>query len=156
MLRRIPTTGYRALRTNRVSLPGHLYLVTTTTHRRERFFAEFSTARLAVTALNHRETLADSEILAWVLMPDHLHLLVQLGEEDELSALMNRIKSRMGRVVNRHLARTGPAWQCGFHEHVLRREEDIKGVARYIILNPVRAGLVGRVSDYPHWDAAWL
>jgi hypothetical protein len=38
----------------------------------------------------------------------------------------------------------------------LRRDEDLRAVARYVILNPVRAGLVQRVGDYPHWDAVWL
>jgi len=47
-------------------------------------------------------------------------------------------------------------WQDGFHDHALRREEDLKEVARYIIANPVRAGLVTRVGDYPLWDACWL
>jgi hypothetical protein len=35
-------------------------------------------------------------------------------------------------------------------------EEDLAQIARYVVLNPVRAGLVRRVGDYPHWDAAWL
>jgi REP element-mobilizing transposase RayT len=139
-----------------VSLAGHVYLVTTTTHQREPLFADFPTARLAIAALNHRETLAGAVLHAWVLMPDHLHLLLQLGDEDQLSALMNRVKSRVSRVVNRHLGRTAPVWQCGFHEHLLRTEEDLKGVARYIVLNPVRDGLVRRALDYPHWDAVWL
>ena len=46
--------------------------------------------------------------------------------------------------------------QDGYHDHALRQEEDLRAVARYIIANPVRAGLVERIGDYPHWDAAWL
>ena len=152
----IPVTGYRALRANRVSLPGHAYFLTTTTHRREPLFLDLATARLAITALNHPETLASTTLLTWVLMPDHLHLLLQLGEDDDLSGLMNRVKSRIARVVNRHRARTGRLWQDGFHEHLLRRDEDLKEVARYVVLNPVRAGLVRRAAEYPHWDAYWL
>jgi putative transposase len=152
----IPAKGYRALRSHRVSLPGHVYLVTTTTVRRERLFADFCAARVAISALNHRQTLAATTLLAWVLMPDHLHVLLQLGEADDLSALMIRIKSRMGRAVNGHLRRAGSIWQCGYHEHLVRKEEDLKEIARYVVLNPLRAGLVTRVSDYPHWDAFWL
>lgn len=157
----MPTTanrgpGYRALRAHRVSLPGHFYLVTTTTHRRERLFGDFAAARTAIKALNDPETLRASGLLAWVLMPDHCHLLLQLGESDALCALVNRIKSRTGRLVNRRLKREGPVWQNGFHEHLLRKEEDLKGVARYIVMNPVRAGLVTRAPAYPHWNAMWL
>lgn len=148
--------GYRALRAHRVSLPGHFYLVTTTTHRRERLFDDFVAARTAITALNDPATLRASELWAWVLMPDHCHLLLQLGESDALCGLVNRIKSRTGRLVNRRLKREGPVWQGGFHEHLLRKEEDLKGVARYIIMNSVRAGLVARASAYSHWDAMWL
>lgn len=152
----IPAIGYRALRANRVSLPGHVYLVTTTTYQRERLFADFATARRAVIALNDRDTLGNSALLAWVLMPDHFHALIRLGDEDDLRGLMNRIKSRVGRLVNRHLSRTGPVWQSGYHEHLLRREEDLKETARYVALNPVRAGLTRRVAEYSHWDAFWL
>jgi putative transposase len=49
-----------------------------------------------------------------------------------------------------------PVWQRGFHDHALRKEEDIVSVARYIVANPVRDGLVRRIGDYPHWDAVWL
>ena len=152
----IPLVGYRALRANRVSLPGHVYLVTTTTHRRERLFTDFALARLAVRALNDPETLGGSTFLSWVLMPDHLHALVRLGEEDVLDRLMNRLKSRASRVVNRYLSRVGPLWQSGYHEHLLRKEEDLKETSRYVVLNPVRAGLAANIAEYPHWDAFWI
>ena len=152
----IPAIGYRALRANRVSLSGHVYLVTTTTYLRERLFADFATARRAVVAMNDRTTLGDSALLTWVLMPDHFHALVQLGERDDLGGLMNRLKSRSGRMVNHHLSRTGPVWQPGYHEHLLRKDEDLKETARYVALNPVRAGLARRIAEYSHWDAFWL
>jgi REP element-mobilizing transposase RayT len=47
-------------------------------------------------------------------------------------------------------------WQEGYHDHALRQEEDIKQIARYIVANPLRAGLVQSVADYPLWDAIWL
>lgn len=89
-------------------------------------------------------------------MPDHFHALLQLGERDDLSGFMNRIKSRVGRAVNSHLGRVGPVWQGGYHDHLLRKEQDLKETARYVVLNPVRAGLVRRIAEYPHWDAFWL
>jgi uncharacterized protein with ACT and thioredoxin-like domain len=47
-------------------------------------------------------------------------------------------------------------WQQDFHDHALRMEEDVKSVARYIVANPLRAGLVMKIGDYSHWDAKWL
>ncbi|MGB7814803.1 MAG: hypothetical protein WBL28_00460 [Methylotenera sp.] len=49
-----------------------------------------------------------------------------------------------------------PIWQPGFYDHAIRKDEDIVAIARYIIANPIRAGLVKRVGDHPHWDAVWL
>ena len=43
----------------------------------------------------------------------------------------------------------GPLWQTGYHDHVLRAEDARLGVARYVLLNPVRAGLVENAEDYP-------
>jgi REP element-mobilizing transposase RayT len=59
---------------------------------------------------------------------------------------INRLRNKRGQNV----------WQHGFHDHVLREEEDIANIARYIVANPLRAGLVNKVGDYPFWDAVWL
>jgi REP element-mobilizing transposase RayT len=93
--------------------------------------------------------------LAWVVMPDHFHWLVEL-RDNTLPGLMRTTKSRCARAVNARLGRTGQMWQKGFHDRAIRREEDLQAVARYIIANPLRAGLVRRVHDYPLWDAIWL
>jgi REP element-mobilizing transposase RayT len=89
-------------------------------------------------------------------VPDHFHCLVQLGEGDTLPGIVGRFKSASARQANRVLMRQGPFWTDGFHDHALRRNEDLLDVARYIVSNPLRAGLVERVGDYPFWDAVWL
>jgi len=47
-------------------------------------------------------------------------------------------------------------WQKGYFDRALRREEDLKAMARYIVANPLRAGLVEHIGQYPLWDAIWL
>jgi REP element-mobilizing transposase RayT len=66
------------------------------------------------------------------------------------------VKSRSAIEINRLLGRRGRIWQKGFHDHAIRKEEDLRAVARYVVANPVRAGLVQSVRDYPHWDARWI
>jgi REP element-mobilizing transposase RayT len=89
-------------------------------------------------------------------MPDHLHWLVVLSDTP-VQALMQRIKSRSAIAINKTSAGyNGKLWQRGFHDRALRREEDLQSVARYIVANPLRAGLVKRIGDYPLWDAIWL
>jgi len=66
------------------------------------------------------------------------------------------MKSRSARAVNHLLVRGGPVWQKGYYDHAVRCDEDLRRLARYMIANPLRAGLVERIGDYPLWDAVWL
>ena len=144
-----------ALRRGRYSETGRVYLLTAVLHGREALLQNFALGRLLVAELRdaHENGLVHS--LAWVVMPDHLHWLVQL-ESTTLNELMRRVKGRSARRINQRLSRTGPLWQQGFYDRAVRQEEDLRAIARYVIANPVRAGLVKRVADYPLWDAVWL
>ncbi|MGH8028513.1 MAG: REP-associated tyrosine transposase [Arenimonas sp.] len=146
--------GHRALRAGRISLPGQVYLTTTVCVDRIRLFADFEAACAAARVLGSPEAWYDAEVFAWVLMPDHLHALVQLGELP-LHRVMQSVHSRAAIASNRAMKRTGAVWQGAFHEHALREDESCLAAARYLIANPLRAGLVTRVGDYPFWDAAW-
>jgi REP element-mobilizing transposase RayT len=90
-------------------------------------------------------------------MPDHLHWLMSLSAGISLSDVIGRMKRHVSRKINSDLGGIGTGiWQRGFHDHALRSDEDVRDVARYIVANPLRAGLVKRVGDYPLWDAVWL
>ena len=100
--------------------------------------------------------LADASMLAWVLMPDHVHWLVQLGANRSLPALVRALKAASTSRIRKQLQVTGPLWERAYHDHALRRDEDLRAAARYIIANPLRARLVKRIGDYPYWNAIWL
>lgn len=93
--------------------------------------------------------------LAFVVMPDHLHWLFEL-EHSSLDRVVGGVKARAAAEVHAQGLASMPLWQRGFHDHALRKDEDVAATARYVVLNPVRAGLVRRVGDYPLWDAIWL
>jgi REP element-mobilizing transposase RayT len=143
------------LRMGRFSEPGGIYLLTAVVHQRQPFFANWRMGRLVALELRQAQEEGWADFLTWVVMPDHIHCLVQLRDKT-LAELMCRIKSRSSLAVNRALGRRGRLWQKGYHDHAVRRDEDVKGLARYVVANPVRAGLVTRVHDYPLWDACWL
>jgi len=105
--------------------------------------------------LQNSKCLADSTNLCWVVMPDHFHLLLQLGETP-LHRVMSRLKSRSAIYLNREIGRTGRFWAPAYYDHALRREENLIKVARYIVANPIRKGLVKKAADYPYWNAKWL
>ena len=143
------------LRLGRYAEPNRIYLLTTNTLNRDPVFRDFALGRLVVHQFREAQNLGLVNSLAWVVMPDHFHWLVEL-ESCSLSNLMRRTKSLITREVNLSCDRNGPLWQQGYHDRALRREEDLVKMARYIVANPLRAGLVEKLGDYPLWDAVWL
>jgi len=143
------------LRKARVSEQGRIYLLTAVTHQRQPVFADWRLGRLLVNQLRCADESTSITSMAWVVMPDHLHWLFELNN-GTLAELMCRLKSRSSRSINRVRGVQDRVWQRGYHDRALRRDEDIKGAARYIVMNPLRAGLVRRVGDYPLWDAIWI
>jgi putative transposase len=142
------------LRKGRYSEPNRIYLLTTVTQNRQPWFKDLQCGRMVVQSLMGEENRA--ETLAFVVMPDHLHWLMSLREGNTLDKVMASVKSVSSHKVNKLLQRTGKVWQEGYHDHALRKDEDVVEVARYLAANPLRAGLVKCANDYPLWDAVWV
>ena len=148
--------GYSQLCKGRASIPNQVYFVTVTSQARTPWFKELCTARLVVKEMKDLHSHGDVDSLAWVLMPDHLHWLFQLGSVATLSEIMQRLKGRSAKAINQTLCRSGKIWQRNYYDHALRKEEDLAATARYIVANPLRAGLVPGLGDYPLWDTKLL
>ncbi len=138
------------LRKGRVSETGRIYLITAVTLGRKPVFSDFHAARNLIHVLRAEHETGCAKTLAFVVMPDHWHWLMELGAGVSLSRVVGRIKS----VASHRLG--GGIWQPGFHDHALRKDEDLAATARYVVANPLRKGLVSNIGDYPHWDAIWL
>ena len=147
--------GHRSLRLGRHSQANGIYLITSSTWQRKKIFAEWPYAHSAIQAFTHANVLKDAQLLCWVLMPVHAHWLLQLGQERSLPSLVGAMKSASARAV-RNSGYTQQVWVRAYHDQAIRREEDIAPIARYIVANPLRAGLVKRAGDYPFWDAIYL
>jgi putative transposase len=143
------------LRVGRYSEPAHVYVVTSVTYRRVHLFADWHIGRLLVHELKSASDLGIVQSLAWVIMPDHFHWLLSLGS-GSLAGLMRRVKSRSAVAINRHLQTKQQVWQRGYHDHAVRRDEDLVRLARYIVANPLRTRIVAHIGDYPLWDSIWL
>ncbi|MEO5559830.1 MAG: transposase, partial [Dokdonella sp.] len=126
------------------------------TESRRKTFAEWELARIAARSLCDSLLWRHSLLMCWVLMPDRWHGLIELGPRDSLSMLVRRLKGTCARAVNLSSGHRGALWASGFHDHAIRYDEELVGIARYVVLNPVRAGLVARLGQYPFWDAMWL
>jgi REP element-mobilizing transposase RayT len=145
----------RSLRHGRFSEISQIYLLTTVTQNRHPLFNDWRLGRLVVSELKHAEEQSLVQSLAWVVMPDHLHWLIEL-KQNSLSRVMQQVKARSAIAINKATQSQNRVWQRGYHDTSLRTEDDLKKLARYIIANPLRAGLVKRIGDYPLWDAIWL
>lgn len=152
-----PPRGYESLRQQRTSIPGASYFVTACTRDRQPGLHHSEPAaaiRAELSAMNHDRT---SEPRAWVVMPDHLHLLIRLNDKLTLGQAIGRFKAKTRQAV---LAR-GLAWQGNYFEHRLRPDDQVEEVLRYIYLNPYHTKLVSHSESYPHFwmcetDAAWF
>lgn len=151
-----PAPGSQALRIGRRSIPNQVYLVTATTHERRCWFAMANLAAAARGALDDEATWRHALPLAWVLMPDHLHLLLELSGDEPLPMAVSRVKSAIWhRVAHASHLPVGRLWQPSFHDHALRRQESFLGVGHYLLANPVIGGLCERAQDWP-WRGGTL
>ena len=146
----MPTFSQKNLRKGRYSQANQIYHITTTIANRQPLFNEFYLARKIINTIKQSDALNYTTTLAFVVMPDHVHWLMQLKDKGTLQQVIRSMKSQTAKVVGH------PIWQAGYYDHAIRNDEDIVNIARYIIANPIRAGLVKKASDYPHWDAIYL
>ncbi len=90
------------------------------------------------------------EVLAWVVLPDHWHLLIDPRDND-VTDVMKRIKLSFGaRYRTGNKLRSGRVWHHRYWDHIIRDEEDLNQHFDYIHFNPVKHGLVSAPIDYPH------
>ena len=118
----------RNLRRGRYSQPGQIYHITSTTSHREPIFTDLYLGRCFVRAL--MEENYSAETLAYVLMPDHFHWLMQLQEKADLGISVGRVKSVSAHMINKYSGWKGQVWQSGFYDHAIRKEEDVVHLAR--------------------------
>jgi putative transposase len=93
-------------------------------------------------------------IHAFVLMPDHFHLLLAPAPDISLEKCIQLLKGGFSFRVKRELGSSAEIWQEGFTEHRVKNAADFESHAIYIWTNPVRARLAENAADYPYGSAA--
>jgi hypothetical protein len=95
------------------------------------------------------------QLHAWVVMPNHVHVILQ--PYTELPAIMRWLKGRTSRGANQILGRTGtPFWQNESFDHWIRTAEELEYLARYVENNPLKAGLVAAKEQWRWSSAGWV
>lgn len=139
-------------RFRRLVVPGYPHHVTQRGVRRHTTFfdaRDYRTyRRLALDLLDD----ARIELLAYCLMPNHIHAVVVPLEEHGLARFFGPLHKRYAQLTNMRYEWTGHLWQARFYS-VVMHEEHALAAMRYVELNPVRSGLVSSPEDWP-WSSA--
>jgi putative transposase len=122
------------------------FFITATTYKRRRLFHVEQNAQLLLETLQHYRTQGLYQLRAFVVMPDHLHLLIT---SKNISDALRHIKGGF----SRRLASKLPAWQSGFTDHLVADADEFHSRRKYIHANPVRAKLVTNWKHYPYSSA---
>ena len=127
--------------------------VTICTENKEKFFESEVNTKIVINELLKTAKDLKFRILCYCLMPDHLHVIVSPGESTLfLSKFLNIFKGRTTAVF-RERKDLKKIWQRSAFDHVIRTEENLKGVIEYIRNNPVRKGIVENADDYPYSES---
>ncbi len=127
------------------------YSVTICTRDRVPLFADEAAGRDVAECLEDHAKQCGYPLVAYCIMPDHVHILTAPGRAREVMPLPRFIRQFKAAVTHRlrDSGIGGSVWQRSFYDHVLRKDEDLERVARYILANPVRKGLRLNPEDYP-------
>jgi putative transposase len=126
----------------------HRYSLTFCTDQRRPVFNEQRVVDLVLSQISRAGRECDFAVIAYCFMPDHLHVLVHgQSEAAHCKRFITLAKQYSGYYYSKEIGER--LWQRYGYERTLRNDQHTLTVARYIVENPVRAGLVARVADYP-------
>jgi REP element-mobilizing transposase RayT len=123
---------------------GYAFSITVATYQRYPWFRLYPELAGAAMQLFPKMFQARQTVLfSWCIMADHLHFLLK---DKDIVDFVHLFKGRLTPLARR-LEHGRVLWQRSFHDHVLREEESLENVARYIWQNPTRSGIISCASD---------
>lgn len=132
----------------RIYCKGHPHFITNMTYERRPIIIDnIDLLWEAVETILQKD---DFGLMAWVILPDHFHFLIDV-KKSNISKILQRIKlSYSVRLRNRYGFDYGKVWQNGFWDHIIRDEKDLNSHLNYIHYNPIKHGLINNPFDYEH------
>jgi putative transposase len=128
--------------------PARTFFVTTKTSMGRRLLQSERNARLLIDVLRSLVAEQMFELHDFVIMPDHVHLLLTVGEGMTVEKAMQLLKGRFSYRLSHECGYKGEVWQRGFSEAQLINQASFETHRNYIAENPVKAGLVTAAGDY--------
>lgn len=142
----------RYTRLPRIDLPNHAYFLTCCLDKRRTLFRNPRFPKLLLGLYLAQRDKGRLLLHAYVIMPDHYHILLSLKNETSISNLVRTVHSQFALKCREIMPIEGRVWQRRFYDHVIRDREDWEGRFGYVHNNPPEAGLVESVLDYP-WSS---
>lgn len=136
-----------------ILLDGYCYFVTTTTQERRPLFKNQENACILSQLLYNQRKRGRFYLLEFVIMPEHLHLMIAPRDKTKVSFIMQEIKKGSARLINQKNRRRGKIWMDEYFETAIRNEKDFWQRIDYMKNNPVKRGLVEKTEDYPFGSA---
>lgn len=121
-------------------------------HNRESCFAVPEDFRYYLQCLREACLTYEATVHAYVLMTNHVHLLMTPGKVDSISRVLQSVGRRYVHYVNASYSRSGTLWEGRHKSSLIDTEQYLMSCYRYIELNPLRAGIVNKPGDYP-WSS---
>jgi putative transposase len=129
--------------------PARTFFATSRTAMSRRLFQVERNAELLVEVLRSLVAERRLQLHDFVIMPDHVHLLLTIGEGMTIEGAMQLIKGRFSFRLGKEFRFRGEVWQRGFSEVQVLGKESFEKHREYIAQNPVKAGLAGEADEYP-------
>lgn len=135
----------------RIVVPHFPHHVTQRGNRRQKVFFSDTDYQIYVSLVSKALLNTGTQILAYCLMPNHVHLVAVPATTDGLSRVFREAHVRYTRMINKRENWCGHLWQERFHSFVMD-EKHLVAAVRYVEMNPVRAGLCSRPEEWP-WSS---
>ena len=135
---------------NNILNPSRIFFATTGTSMGRRLLQSERNASLLVDVLRSLVAERKFELNDFVIMPDHVHLLLTVFDEMTIEKAMQLIKGRFSHRLSHEFGHKGEVWHRGFTEVQVMNRESFEEHREYIAQNPVRAGLAVSADDFPY------
>lgn len=139
-------------RLTRITIPSYPHHIVQRGNNRQAVFFTDNDYCFFLECLRQAKFQCSCRIYAYVLMTNHVHLLVEPSEVGDLGRLMQSVGRRYVRYINESYQRSGTLWEGRFRSAVVSRDEYLMVCSRYIELNPLRAGVVRHPKEY-RWSS---
>jgi putative transposase len=129
--------------------PARIFFATTKTSMGRRLLQSERNANLLIEVLRSLVAERKFQLHDFVIMPDHVHLLLTVDNEMTIEKAMQLIKGRFSHRLSHELGHKGEVWQRGFTEEQVMNRESFETHSEYIAQNPVKAGMAVSTDEFP-------